>query len=158
MKLTFFSKCCCISYLFQQSLTQIPLDKTACWQGKELYFLFPFRRRFRLCGGDQRAFRSPFGNLRGTPFEANGGPQVNWFLVDGREGSFLAFLCFAGFRLRGGDQRAFRSPFGNLRSPLLLKGTCKQFLVNGNEREPSLRFLFRGRQPSAPPQVVLSLS
>ena len=33
-------------------------------QGKELYFLFPFLKRFRLCGGDQRAFRSPFGNLR----------------------------------------------------------------------------------------------
>ena len=27
-------------------------------------FIFPFLRRFRLCGGDQRAFRSPFGNLR----------------------------------------------------------------------------------------------
>ena len=127
--------------------------------GKEGGFLaFLCFAGFRLCGGDQRAFRSPFGNLRGTPFEANGGPQVNWFLVDGGEGSFLAFLCFAGFRLCGGDQRAFRSPFGNLRSPLLLKGTCKKFLVSGNEREPSLRFLFRGRQPSAPPQVVLSLS
>ena len=32
-------------------------------QGKEP-FIFPFLRRFRLCGGDQRAFRSPFGNLR----------------------------------------------------------------------------------------------
>ena len=85
-------------------------------------------------------------------------PTRNGFLVDGKEGGFLAFLCFAGFRLCGGDQRAFRSPFGNLRSPLLLKGTCKKFLVNGNEREPSLRFLFRGRQPSTPPQVVLSLS
>ena len=48
-----------------------------------------------------------------------GGPQVNWFLVDGGEGGFLAFLCFAGFRLCGGDQRAFRSPFGNLRGPPL---------------------------------------
>ena len=32
--------------------------------GKELTFFFLFRRGFRLCGGDQRAFRSPFGNLR----------------------------------------------------------------------------------------------
>ena len=87
-----------------------------------------------------------------------GGSQVNWFLVDGGEGSFLAFLCFVGFRLCGGDQKAFRSPFGNLRGTLLLKGTCKKFLVSGNEREPLLRFLFRGRQPSTPPQVVLSLS
>ena len=85
-------------------------------------------------------------------------PTRNTFLVEGKGGGFLAFLCFAGFRLCGGDQRAFRSPFGNLRGPLLLKGTCKKFLVSGNEREPSLRFLFRGRQPRAPPQVVLSLS
>ena len=28
-------------------------------------FFFLFLRSFRLCGGDQRAFRSPFGNLRG---------------------------------------------------------------------------------------------
>ena len=33
-------------------------------KGKSLNFLFLFLRRFRLCGGDQRAFRSPFGNLR----------------------------------------------------------------------------------------------
>ena len=33
-------------------------------KGKSLYFRFLFLRRFRLCGGDQRAFRSPFGNLR----------------------------------------------------------------------------------------------
>ena len=30
-------------------------------------FFFLFLRRFRLCGGDQGAFRSPFGNLRGPP-------------------------------------------------------------------------------------------
>ena len=34
------------------------------WQGKDLPYFFPFYRGFRLCGGDQRAFRSPFGNLR----------------------------------------------------------------------------------------------
>ena len=34
--------------------------------GKELTFFFLFCRGFRLCGGDQRAFRSPFGNLRGS--------------------------------------------------------------------------------------------
>ena len=33
-------------------------------QGKALSCFFLFLRRFRLCGGDQRAFRSPFGNLR----------------------------------------------------------------------------------------------
>ena len=33
-------------------------------KGKSFTFFFLFRRGFRLCGGDQRAFRSPFGNLR----------------------------------------------------------------------------------------------
>ena len=37
---------------------------------KGLTFLFPHHKGFRLCGGDQRAFRSPFGNLR--PLAANG--------------------------------------------------------------------------------------
>ena len=32
--------------------------------GESPLFAFLFRRGFRLCGGDQRAFRSPFGNLR----------------------------------------------------------------------------------------------
>ena len=39
-------------------------------------------RRFRLCGGDQRAFRSPFGNLRS--FAANGPSTRNGFLVVGK--------------------------------------------------------------------------
>ena len=33
-------------------------------QGKGPILLFPYHKEFRLCGGDQRAFRSPFGNLR----------------------------------------------------------------------------------------------
>ena len=36
-------------------------------QGKDLPYFFLFYGGFRLCGGDQRAFRSPFGNLR--PFQ-----------------------------------------------------------------------------------------
>ena len=39
--------------------------QTSCGrQEKALPFFFPYRKGFRLCGGDQRAFRSPFGNLR----------------------------------------------------------------------------------------------
>ena len=54
----------------------------------------------RLCGGDQRALRSPFGNLRiALP-------------------CFLIFIAARGNRLCGGDQRALRSPFGNLRIAL----------------------------------------
>ena len=112
----------------------------------------PLGRPRRPLGTFPRGESTSSARRRTKPLTRNG------FLMDGKEGGFLAFLCFAGFRLCGGDQRAFRSPFGNLRGTLLLKGTCKKFLVSGNEREPSLRFLFRGRQPSAPPQVVLSLS
>ena len=54
----------------------------------------------RLCGGDQRALRSPFGNLRiALP-------------------CFLVFIAARGNRLCGGNQRALRSPFGNLRIAL----------------------------------------
>ncbi len=135
---------------------------------QEIDFLWMAREEASLLSSVSQGFASAEAakGLSARPLETfgalllkrMGGSQVNWFLVDGGEGGFLVFLCFAGFRLCGGDQRAFRSPFGNLRSPLLLKGTCKKFLVSGNEREPSLRFLFRGRQPRAPPQVVLSLS
>ena len=38
------------------------------WQGKSLPYFFLFYGGFRLCGGDQRAFRSPFGNLRRRNF------------------------------------------------------------------------------------------
>ena len=49
--------------------TQIPCG----WQRKEPILLFLLRRGFRLCGGDQGAFRSPPGPLRGPPFIANEG-------------------------------------------------------------------------------------
>ena len=45
---------------------------TSCGrQGKDFPCFSLFRRGFRLCGGDQRAFRSPFGNLRGPPLGAD---------------------------------------------------------------------------------------
>ena len=36
----------------------------------------------------------------------------------------LDFACRRGFRSCGSDQRAFRSPFGNLRAPMLLDFHC----------------------------------
>ena len=53
--------------------TKPPHEKlTSCGrQGKDLPCFSLFRRGFRLCGGDQRAFRSPFGNLRGPPLGAD---------------------------------------------------------------------------------------
>ena len=81
-------------------------------QGKGPTFFFPYRKGFRLCGGDQRAFRSPFGNLR-VPLQQKGVREEQLFC--GRQGKGPSLL--EGFRLCGGDQRAFRSPFGNLRRP-----------------------------------------
>ena len=44
-------------------------------------------------------------------------PTRNRFLVGGKEKGFTIFFLFLKrFRLCGGDQRAFRSPFGNLRA------------------------------------------
>ena len=54
-------------------------------------------------------------------------------------------FCCRGFRLGGGDQRAFRSPFGNLRAahPCLLV-CCRRFRHNPTSTKPALdrsRFL-----------------
>ena len=67
MKLTFFAKCCCISYLFQQSLTQIPLDKTA----------YSARKRF-LVGGFVRLRADEVLSHTGKyPKGAGGGQRVH---------------------------------------------------------------------------------
>ena len=92
---------------------------------QEMDFLWMARKEASLLSSVSQGFASAEATkgLSARPLETfgalllkrMGGPQVNWFLVDGREGGFLAFLRFAGVRLCGGDQRAFRSPFGNLR-------------------------------------------
>ena len=96
---------------------QIPCGR----QGKEPSLLFLFRRGFRLCGGDQGAFRSPPGPLRGPTLEANGKASTKTGFFVGGKGKrpFLLFLFCGGFRLCGGDQGAFRSPPGPLRGPPL---------------------------------------
>jgi len=143
-------------------------------QEKGPTFLFPYHKGFRLCGGDQGAFRSPPGPLRGpSRYAWVKSSTRNRFLAAGRKRAYLSFSRIAkdfasaeatrglsdrpldpfgahpyirgrnlpqetdflrqsgnrptflfphhkGFRLCGGDQRAFRSPFGNLR-PLCCK-------------------------------------
>ena len=80
------------------------------------FLLFPYHRGFRLCGGDQGAFRSPPGPLRGPSLYAWAKPPTRHkLLAEGRKRVYLSFTYHKGFRLCGGDQRAFRSPFGNLR-------------------------------------------
>ena len=85
-------------------------------KGKSFTFFFLFLKRFRLSGGDQGAFRSPPGPLRGPSLYAWAKPPTrNKLLAEGRKRVYLSFPYHKGFRLCGGDQRAFRSPFGNLR-------------------------------------------
>ena len=89
-------------------------------------FLFPHHKGFRLCGGDQGAFRSPPGPLRGPSLYAWAKPPTrNKLLAAGRKRVYLSFPYHKGFRLCGGDQRAFRSPFGNLRA-LCSKGVAQK--------------------------------
>ena len=82
-------------------------------QGKELYFLFPFLRSFRLCGGDQRAFRSPFGNLR--PLATSRNLCKKQLPCRGQENAFLSFpvsQTLSPLRRRpGGFPLAPLSPF-----------------------------------------------
>ncbi len=49
--------------------------------GRDFFLCFVIYRRFRLCGGDQRALRSPFGNLRCTPNKQYGLPTFMTGLV-----------------------------------------------------------------------------
>ena len=89
---------------------QIPCGR----QGKDLPYFFLCYRGFRLCGGDQRAFRSPFGNLRALA--AHGGFHKKQIPCGRQEKSLPCFILFRGkFRLCGGHQGAFRSPPGPLR-------------------------------------------
>ena len=61
-------------------------------RGKGVPCIFLLHRGFRLCGGDQRAFRSPFGNLR-PPCSGWDFPQKTDFLWKARERLSLHFLA-----------------------------------------------------------------
>ncbi len=82
---------------------------------KRVYLSFPYHKGFRLCGGDQRAFRSPFGNLRALC--SKGVAQKTDSLWKAREKLFLAFSCLAGDFAPAGATRGLSArpldPFGN---------------------------------------------
>ena len=86
-------------------------------QGKGPILLFPYHKEFRLCGGDQRAFRSPFGNLR-APCCARDLPQEIDFLRKGKNLPYF-FRITEGFAsaeaTRGLSGRPL-DPFGGLYS------------------------------------------
>ena len=71
----------------------------------------PFGRPRRPLGTFPRGESTSSARRRTKP------PTSNRLLMDGKEKMLPCFSRFAGFRLCGGDQRAFRSPFGNLRPP-----------------------------------------
>ena len=77
------------------------------WKARERAFL---ARGFRLCGGDQRAFRSPFGNLR-VPLQQKGVREEQLFCGRQGKGPFL----LEGFASAEATREAFRSPPGPLR-------------------------------------------
>ena len=99
----------------------LPQETDSLWKaGKGPTFLFPHHKGFHLCGGDQGAFRSPPGPLRGPSLYAWAKPATrNGFLAEGRKRAYLSFPYHKGFRLCGGDQGALRSPPGPLRGPSL---------------------------------------
>ena len=71
---------------------QIPCGR----QETGLPFFSPHRKGFRLCGGDQGAFRSPPGPLRGPSLYAWAKPSTrNRFLAEGKAKAFLAFSRIA---------------------------------------------------------------
>ena len=79
---------------------------------KRAYLSFPYHKGFRLCGGDQRAFRSPFGNLR--PFAAYGGFHKKQIPCGRQEKSLPCFPRITeGFASAEATRGAFRS-FRNL--------------------------------------------
>ena len=67
-------------------------------------------------------------------------PTRNGYLVEGRKRAYLSFPYPKGFRLCGGDQRAFRSPFGNLRPLATSRNLCKKQLPCRGQENAFLSF------------------
>ena len=117
----------------------LPQGTGFLWKAREksLPCFLPYHKSFRLCGGDQGAFRSPPGPLRGPTYcRRTKPPTRNRFLAQGREKSLSCFLPYhKRFRLCGGDQGAFRSPPRPLRGPTYCRRTKpptrNRFLAQG---------------------------
>ncbi len=104
--------------------------------GKGFYFFFLSQG---LCGGDQGAFRSPPGPLRGPSLYGGENSHKKQISCGRQETGLPFFLPYhKGFRLCGGDQGAFRSPPGPLRGPSLYAWakppTRNRFLAEGKAK------------------------
>ena len=119
--------------------TKPPTRNRFLMKGKEKGFtiFFLFLKRFRLCGGDQGAFRSPPGPLRGPSLYAWAKPPTrNKLLAEGRKRLYLSFSRiakdFASAEATKGLSGRPLETFG----PLLRMGdsTKNRFLVAGRKR------------------------
>ena len=100
------------------------------WKARERAFL---ARGFRLCGGDQRAFRSPFGNLR-VPLQQKGVREEQLFC--GRQGKGPSLL--EGFASAEATKGLFGRPLETFGAHRLkrMEATRNRFLVEGKGKEP----------------------
>ncbi len=113
-------------------------------KGKSFTFFFLFRRGFRLCGGDQGAFRSPPGPLRGPLFLVDGQnlQQETNFLR--KAGNGLTFLFTVSQRISplrrrpGGFPIAPWTPSGPI--PLCVGETSHKKQISCERQETGLPF------------------
>ena len=129
--------------------------------GKELTFFFLFRRGFRLCGGDQGAFRSPPGPLRGPSlYTWTKPPTRNRFLVEGRKRAYLSFPVsqrVSPLRRRpGGFPVAPWTPSGPI--PIYMDETSHKKQIPCGRQETGLPFFSRITKGFASAEATRGLS
>ena len=95
----------------------LPQETASLWQaGKGLTFLFCITKNFASAEATRGLSARPLDPFGAHPYirGRNLSQETNFLQKAGKGPTFLP-PHHKGFRLCGGDQRAFRSPFGNLR-------------------------------------------
>ncbi len=125
-----------LSFPVSQRVSPLRRRPIPCgWQGKALPYFFLFYGGFRLCGGDQRAFRSPFGNLRALC--SKGVAQKNRFLVEGKGKTFLTSSRFTeGFASAEATKGLSDRPLETF-GPFAAKGWRKKQIPCGRQEKSS---------------------
>ena len=126
-------------------------------QGKGTILLFPYHKGFRLSGGDQRAFRSPFGNLR-APCCARDLPQEIDFLRKARERAYPTFYVTQRVSPQRRRPKGFPVALWKPSGPLLRTGlaTRNRFLAQGKGK--GLSYFFRITKSFASAEATKGLS